>query len=1026
MNTALRICMLLLLILFAGCSSTGNSPVVPNGSANQQSATGENITGVPVESSDVIYSRSSNDVLAYKAFGIYDISIDPQSLTGEIIPARNASAIGDVFDSDLTQFLMLTPCYNCIKIDGISNLGNSQIQVGFAIKHPFSDIVKRPDLHAFDVRGILLSKGNWNFPSTIVRLGEMSFTTARANVSLLANADGYTQHFDSLAEDTHYFDPPKFSYDANINPYKRYFVNPSTAAFDPHNPVGHNVMKTSAGWETQYYIFNIPQGATALDFGFVVDCSYGVSAKFSNRNSPWYFLPEFNRKEAWKVETSVISNELASGNTTSTAQINVEVCDWQTGLVADPNYPDTSNLSGISAESDVASVSVDIAGVTTLSEVTSPASGSGTNDDPYIFNITATNSQGAVAGWYYALIAVRDDLQGQQGPMGIPESPAGFPFEGPDIYDYSTYQIIPIRIYGSPPVIQDISMSSEIYAGDTISLDADVVEADDDEVTYQWEQVLPASPVGTFVDPSAEDTQFIVPYIDDVPEDGVEFTLRLTASDYDGQDTEDIVFDAMSENTAPICYGIVTFPYQGIFQLNDEVWFEANVIDREGDILTVEWDFDWDGVTFDVDATGYRVYKTVDEIGFYNVACRITENNLYPLTTMCTRNVVVEGFYDEDIRIDDSALPDPNFTSPDSAADNGVFHLSWLQKPGYNLYYHNSEDDADVVIYDCPDTSIIYNQKIAASMNKVVVAWTEKDTNPNPDVFYLKTITSGDGGASWGSPVTITSRIDPDVMDELNISKGNLSGEFVLFFEAKETAQIKNYFVYTNTSGLVWNVPVNGGQFRDSFGVGDFVACPCIEMNPDGVIFAYWLDGRVSPGFFLLDWSENMGETWNTEMQISDNTDALVDGDMAIDENGLMYFVWLRDVDHVKIRTADYDTEPNLNPVMYSFSTAANFDEISLYVSPNGQTIMIGCVRMNNFKTAIYALQSLNGGNNWDVAYIVSNTTGISNCTQLVLAGSWYAGPDRNEIMFSWVDDRGITGPEGMIYSNMLYKADRP
>jgi hypothetical protein len=1028
MNTSLRICAILIfLTLLCGCSSTGNSPVVPSGSADQQITTGENITGVPVESSDVLYSRSSSDVLAYKAFGIYDISIDTQTLTGEIIPARNASAIGDVFDSDLTQFLIKTPCYNCIRIDGISNPGDDQIQVGFAIKHPFGDITKRPDLHGFDVRGILLSKGNWGFPSTIVRLGEMSFTTAEANVSLLANADGYTQHFDSLAEDTHYFDPPKYNYDANINPYKRYFENPSVAAFDPNNPVGHNVMKTGASWETQYYVFNVPQGATALDFGFIVDCSYGVSAKFSNRFTPYYFLPEFNRKEAWKVEASIISNDLESGNTTSTAQIKVEVCDWQAGLAADPNYPDTTNLSGISADSDVASVSVDLANVATLSEVTSPVSGSGTYADPYIFNLTVTNSQGAVSGWYYALIAVRDDLQGQQGPIGIPESPAGFPFEGPDIYDYSTYQVLPIRISGTPPDITSATVSTPIAAGDQVPVSADISEWDGDDLIIQWEQISPASPVGIFDNASIEDPIFVVPDFHDVAMPGITFTLRLTVSDIDGTDTQDVVFTASPVNTPPVCYYIMVDPYLGIINPNEELDITVVAYDLEGDSFTVQWDFDYRDSIFDVEATGLNVTHSWATAGVRNVACRLTETIANPLVSICQRTIVVEGIFAEDFKVDASG-GDPDFKSPDiSVSEIGnswEWHSSWLQSSTYDIYYTRAMMGAQWVVYDTPATSIVFNQKIASQGDTVIVAWNEQDTIPNPDVYYLKTITSLDGGDTWGTPVTVVSKLSPDNIGEMDIHEGNSSGQFIMFYEALESAQIKNYFVHTSNNGSSWNYPAGGGQFRDSFGVGDYVNNPMIRMNPDGVLFAYWHDGRVNPGFYMLDWSEDFGQTWNSDLQISDNVDALVDGDMAIDDNGIMYFAWLRDVNAVKMITADFDTEPNLNPPILFYSTGANLDEISLYVGPNGQSIFVGLVQMVSFKMEIRMLHSLDGGNQWNTDYTISHSTG--DCIQLAMDGHFFGIPDGNELVYLWNDDRDIAGPEGHIYGNVLVKADRP
>ena len=178
---------LVVIITQIACSSGKDNPIESPASLSEL---------VNVEASDVLYSSASRDTFAYKAFGIYFVRIDPATLTGEILPSRNADTIGDTFDADLTQFLTLSPCYNCLQIDGISFINDGQVKVGFAIKHPFSDITKRPDLHGFDVRGIVIADGDFTFPNTTVNLSSGETADAQANVNLLANSDGYTHHFD--------------------------------------------------------------------------------------------------------------------------------------------------------------------------------------------------------------------------------------------------------------------------------------------------------------------------------------------------------------------------------------------------------------------------------------------------------------------------------------------------------------------------------------------------------------------------------------------------------------------------------------------------------------------------------------------------------------------------------------------------------------------------------------------------------------------------------------------------------------
>jgi len=442
MNNYIKFLILMFLPLISACSGSGTTPVSPMTDQKNALETLQKMDNLEVIS-DVLYSYSSKSTYAYKAFGIVDVSIEPSTSSGEILSTRNSASVGDTFDADLTQFLTVNPCHNCIQLDGITLLGNNQVQVGFAIKHPFPSLQARPDLNVFDVRGIVIAKGNAEFPLTKVKINVSSEIPARLNTNLLSNPDGFTSHFDGLAENLNYFNPPR-DYNANINPFKRYFVN----------PMSNNALEAGSPWESQNYIFNYPDGTEPINFAFVVDCSYGQSATYIDRSFPHYFLPEFNRKEAWKANVFIVSNDLQSGQTSSSAQIQVEVCDWQAGRESDPGYPDLGNLGGISAKSDVASVELELPGVHSgIAKATTPTSGTGAADDPYVYKITVTNAIGAYAGDYYGIVAVRDDLQGKIGPKAIPASPEGFPFPGPEIVDYSVYQVFSIRVNGELPEV---------------------------------------------------------------------------------------------------------------------------------------------------------------------------------------------------------------------------------------------------------------------------------------------------------------------------------------------------------------------------------------------------------------------------------------------------------------------------------------------------------------------------------------------------------------------------------------------
>ena len=90
---------LMLLVLISACSGQTNNPV-----ASPPDSTAPANEFVPQDSSDVLYSSTSRETFAYKAFGIYHVTVDTANLTAEIIPSRNAQVIGDTFDAISLNF----------------------------------------------------------------------------------------------------------------------------------------------------------------------------------------------------------------------------------------------------------------------------------------------------------------------------------------------------------------------------------------------------------------------------------------------------------------------------------------------------------------------------------------------------------------------------------------------------------------------------------------------------------------------------------------------------------------------------------------------------------------------------------------------------------------------------------------------------------------------------------------------------------------------------------------------------------
>ena len=430
-----------LIFIFASCSNASN-PTTPSTSIlpNQQEITSE----MP---GDLISDGKPLNP-THGVFGIWRVRIDTANMTAEIVPARNAQAIGNIFDADLSQFLEVSPCANCLTIPRVYLDGYQNLNMVVRMKHPFGNIATRPDLHGFDVRGIfILPSDTTNADIKVMRPAgveeDASYSTQ------LLNADGYTSHFDELASDARYFIGGT-DVIGNLNPFLRFFEDYSTPPFDPHAPAGQNVMPVGSGNYDRTAVFKKLDPGSILDFYIVADVAYGQSAVFANRTNPQYYLPAFHRTEPWRVEYWIENNILQHGEETSTADVVVQVFDWQQGATVDPAYPNPSNLSGIPEQSNVLRVELSIPELQNDPiVVATPESGTGTPSDPLRYRLTVTNTNQFEDYLVTGLMSIRDDLYGQASPHGrmpIPASPAGFPYETLDILDYSLYMTVYVNI----------------------------------------------------------------------------------------------------------------------------------------------------------------------------------------------------------------------------------------------------------------------------------------------------------------------------------------------------------------------------------------------------------------------------------------------------------------------------------------------------------------------------------------------------------------------------------------------------
>jgi hypothetical protein len=560
-------------------------------------------------------------------------------------------------------------------------------------------------------------------------------TTEDASWStLLLNPDGYTSHFDELVTDNRYFFGGT-DVTGNINPFLRFFEDYTTPTFDPTLPSGHNVMPVASMNYDRTAVFGDFDGST-LQFYFVADVAYGQSAVFANRMNPQYYLPAFNRTEPWRVEYWIENNTLDRSDVTSTADVVVQVFDWQQGATVDASYPNPANLSGIPQQSNVLRVELSVPALQN-DPVVQPAavSGTGSPTDPLVYRLTVTNVNSYDYTPATGLLAIRDDLYGQaypSGRMAIPVTPAGFPYETLDILDYSMYLPVYINFIDGDPLIGHAYLS-----------------------------------IG--------DNELSVPIIE-------QFAHENAISDY--RTTLHPIFFM-----DPSCRK-----------------FEYN------------WDYNYDGVTFDVDASGLPspeiIYTTP---GYKTAGLRVRTNSVPPREYIYAIPIYAEG----------------------AGYSNNIPSVSALRNSTSGMLRHS--------IYRTPDN--LYLAYINEDGGQRDIRLAIFDNEGNIDTF----------------PITNDANVDSDPSILVYTTSTN-AGVYIAYTSFNGS---RNYIYTThvNIDGSGYD-PLN--QQRISTGIDRVEFTPVIYKSGNNLCVYYWnWDGGINRiyGSHSDDW----GQTWNNDGWLVDN-----------------------------------------------------------------------------------------------------------------------------------------------------------
>ena len=390
-------------MLLASCS-TG----VPTSPPDSTSYSSEYISPLLVSSRDM----NGNPVDGTGILGAFFLHIETDPLSCELTPVRKAGITDSLEVIDITNFLSLVPCKDCINIRNIGMNDDEQIVMSIGIKHPF-DIgnplepitgKNRIDLHVFNIEGIMVLKGGTS--------GTIEFADNKIiKPGTLANPSGYTSYLDTYLDNI-------MPTTANLHPYILHFdayhngnYMPGffeTGFSDVYHPTGNLVMAQGSDYSYKDYILDLELGYS-YNYLFAVGCSYGVSAfDYTERFLPKYRIPQFNKKAASEVFVSVTNNQMLEGNTSGTANVQVKVLDMSHGVeVGD-------SLGQMSHDSSVSRIIVEVPDIMTLPIVEeNPVEvGGDPRDptDPLLYEFTITNELDAACGIYTGLVTVEDSF----------------------------------------------------------------------------------------------------------------------------------------------------------------------------------------------------------------------------------------------------------------------------------------------------------------------------------------------------------------------------------------------------------------------------------------------------------------------------------------------------------------------------------------------------------------------------------------------------------------------------------------
>jgi len=274
-------CIFITCWLLLSCSTSVNiTPVVPDPDLASGGCSGNSI-------------GTSGHVF----WGFYDVTIDPLSLSADVIPQRVTAG-----HLNALRFLEVAPCSTCLQINNINSTGPKEYLVDAVIRHPFIGL---DQYTGFNVRGVVMFDPSYTFPGSGLTFPNPS----DLNSGAVINPDGYTHLFNPVDYPAGSQEWPAWEYQTGkyatlvppgslINPYKNFSID------TPRRYFGCTMV------DTVTYDIRFPSDGP-LHFGYAIDANWAPPLE-NPPDVPDDFPLEANIPEPYKIDMIVSSNTLWS------------------------------------------------------------------------------------------------------------------------------------------------------------------------------------------------------------------------------------------------------------------------------------------------------------------------------------------------------------------------------------------------------------------------------------------------------------------------------------------------------------------------------------------------------------------------------------------------------------------------------------------------------------------------------------------------------------------------------------------